>query len=266
MMQIDQNDRAPVPDRQNDIPRPLVSRAFMESESSRLAIDTATSGVDHRFTKIPISVFALRYEVYCLDCGFLSADDHPEGLERDEFDDISAHFCALDTQDKPVGYVRLVPADPEEGSFPFQSHCESFFDPTALPNSSEAVEISRLIVHRNFRRRCTDITGLRTGADDPPPLVGERRSNSPDVLLNLYRQIYQYSRRNGIRYWYAAMERTLARALAQFKFNFTQIGPVVDYYGPVAPYMADLRELECRLEQCNPALLAWMQKPVLLDD
>jgi hypothetical protein len=42
-------------------------------------------------------------------------------------------------------------------------------------------------------------------------------------------------------------------------FGFRQIGPSIDYYGPVAPYLADLRELEARLEKRNPALFHWMQ-------
>jgi N-acyl amino acid synthase of PEP-CTERM/exosortase system len=71
--------------------------------------------------------------------------------------------------------------------------------------------------------------------------------------------MYAHSLRNGIRYWYAAMERSLARALVRMNFGFRQIGPATNYYGPVAPYVADLREFERRLGECNPALLAWMQ-------
>ena len=71
--------------------------------------------------------------------------------------------------------------------------------------------------------------------------------------------MYIYSINNGIRYWYAAMERSLARALTRMNFAFNQVGPQTDYYGPVAPYMADLRELETRVGASDPALLAWMR-------
>ena len=65
----------------------------------------------------------------------------------------------------------------------------------------------------------------------------------------------------GIRYWYAAMEQPLARSLQMMNFSFQRIGREVDYFGPVSPYFADLRVLEERLQQRNPGLLAWFQRP-----
>lgn len=73
--------------------------------------------------------------------------------------------------------------------------------------------------------------------------------------------MYQHSVRAGIRYWYAAMERPLARVLERMGFPFEQVGPETDYFGPVTPYMADLRRLEVLVGGRNPALLAWMQQP-----
>jgi N-acyl amino acid synthase of PEP-CTERM/exosortase system len=72
--------------------------------------------------------------------------------------------------------------------------------------------------------------------------------------------MYAYSLAHGTRYWYAAMERSLARALGQMSFTFTQIGPLTDYYGPVALYLGDLRQLEAQVGQHNPALMAWMRQ------
>jgi hypothetical protein len=42
---------------------------------------------------------------------------------------------------------------------------------------------------------------------------------------------------------------------------FTPIGMETDYYGPVTPYIADLRELEVRVGKSNPELLEWMRGP-----
>jgi N-acyl amino acid synthase of PEP-CTERM/exosortase system len=102
------------------------------------------------------------------------------------------------------------------------------------------------------------VPGVKIGSDLVGPAKG-LRGHSPQILLCLYRQMYAFSLGNGIRYWYAAMERSLVRVLTRMSFSFRQIGPQTDYYGPVAPYLADLRELEVRLGQSNPALLAWMQ-------
>ena len=94
------------------------------------------------------------------------------------------------------------------------------------------------------------------------PFPGDRRQGSSYVLLRLYRQMYGYSRARGIRYWLAAMERPLARSLAIRNFAFAPIGPESDYFGQVAPYMADLHDLERRLHAHNPRLLEWLRLPV----
>jgi N-acyl amino acid synthase of PEP-CTERM/exosortase system len=207
--------------------------------------------------------FELRYQVYCLECGYLDAAAYADGREVDVYDDDSSHFFAHNLRQELVGYVRLVPPD-LDGRFPWQLYCEHE-GPVALPPAAEAAEVSRLMVRRDYRRRRGDIlSGVNTAADQPRSSAlpdGERRMESPQILLTLYRQMYQHSLEAGIRYWYAAMERPLARSLQRMAFTFEQIGPETDYFGPVAPFMTDLRRLEVNLESRNPALLAWMQKP-----
>ena len=73
---------------------------------------------------------------------------------------------------------------------------------------------------------------------------GGRRSDSPEILLGLYREIFHFSRRNGIRYWFSAMERALLRSMARIGFKFNPVGPGTDYYGPVTPFMSDLSEFK----------------------
>ena len=205
------------------------------------------------------SVFELRYQVYCKECGFLDAADYGDGLEQDEHDRNSAHFCAFNLPGSLVGYVRLVQADAVQ-TFPFQSHCTELLAGARLPPPAESAEVSRLMVRQDYRRRLGDtLQGVTVESGDAP--VREMRDNSPQIVLSLYRQMYAYSLENGIRYWYAAMERSLARVLMRMNFAFEQIGPQTDYYGPVAPYVADLRELEARIDESNPALMAWLRRP-----
>lgn len=211
-------------------------------------------------------IFSLRYEVYCLECGFLSPEQFQNGLESDEYDANSAHFTAHNLNDEVVGSLRLVqPTDSQ--SFPFEQHCKSLYKDITPPPKNESGEVSRLVVRKNYRRRSGDsLSGVSQAfMSDPAPNVfqtddgSERRSNSPQILLGLYREAYRYSLLAGIRYWYAAMEKPLARTLARFEFVFTPIGQETDYYGPVTPYMADLRELEVRVGAANPELMAWMR-------
>lgn len=117
------------------------------------------------------------------------------------------------------------------------------------------------MVRSDYRRRRGDRLSGVTASQNRAAFVGERRHEAPQILLSLYRQMYAYCREHGIRYWYAAMERSLARSLARLDFAFDEIGPETDYYGPVSPYVADLRVLESRLGRCRPELLQWLQRP-----
>jgi len=211
-------------------------------------------------------VFALRYEVYCLECGFLDPEDYRDGIESDEYDDRSAHFTAHNHANEMVGSLRLVHAPVSRG-FPFEEHCKLLFGNIDLPPRDQCGEVSRLVVRKTYRRRAGDTlagvpqeflvpgaAGVSVGS-----VPGERRSNRPELLMGLYREMYRHSLECGIRYWYAAMERSLARALSRFQFVFVPIGPEVDYYGPVTPYLADLRELEKRLGANDPRLLTWFR-------
>lgn len=208
------------------------------------------------------SVEELRYQVYCEECGFLKPEDCPGGRETDEHDSNSAHFASLNHSREVAGYVRLVLPDAIQ-TFPFQTHCVTLLDDVILPPASLSAEISRLMVRKDYRRRHGEQppSGASTDQPDPAP-APEMRNPSPQILLSLYREMYAYSLQNEIRYWYAAMERSLARILTRMNFGFQQIGPATDYYGPVAPYVADLRVLERQLDQRNPALLAWMRSAV----
>jgi len=202
-------------------------------------------------------IFQLRFEVYCQECGFLKASDYPDSRESDPHDAAAAHFSAIDRRDGLAGYVRLVMPN-QQGKFPFQDHCADLFTEAVLADAKQAGEISRLMVPSNYRRRRGDILAGITVTSDSAA-TPERRTDSPQIMLSLFRQMYAYSLGYQLRFWYAAMERPLARALTRLGFAFHQIGPQTDYYGPVAPYLADLRELETNVGAADPELLAWMR-------
>jgi len=208
-------------------------------------------------------LFALRYQVYCVECRFLPPDAYPDGLESDEFDRRSAHFAAKNAEGFVAGAARLVLPDPEQ-EFPYQRYCRPFptFKPPPLSSSAE---ISRLAVLRDYRRRQGDsLLGVNPEhlilvQDSDEPSRPYQRVNAPLLVLGLYREMYRFSCESGIRYWYASMERGLARVLRLYGFHFTVIGPEEDYYGPVMPYLGDLRRMESHLQRTNPDLLAWFR-------
>lgn len=200
--------------------------------------------------------YRLRYQVFCHERQFLPAEDYPGQSEIDAYDPTSTHFAAFDRSGQIAGAVRLVSGGDHPG-YPYKSHCPVY--PSAdLPPDEEAREISRLVVSRHYRRRQEDnLYGINEQDVPPPPEFANKRGKHPIIVLGMYRAMYSYSRIHGIRYWYAAMERSLARLLNRYGFDFVQIGPEVDYYGPVAVYLADLRKLEERVSRDNPEVFAW---------
>jgi len=210
-------------------------------------------------------IYKLRYEVYCLERHYLEASDFKEELETDEYDDCSIHFAAYTLNQDIIGTVRLVQPHPDQ-DYPWESHCTTFPQFTCPPRET-AAEVSRLVVKKTHRRRRGDsMEGISqdfmekgsTKSIQPKSTVRrDKRGNSPLLLLGMYREMYRHSRQNGIRYWYAAMERSLARSLEKMGFKFVPIGPQVDYYGPVTPHMVDLNDLNERLKRENKFLAAW---------
>lgn len=183
--------------------------------------------------------YALRHQVYCYERGFLDPSKYTDGLETDRYDENALHFGAFDLQDQMVGTVRLVCSP--TGELPLLEHCSLEGPGPRLLGAANSAEISRLAVSKLYRRRDGDgMYGLAQVEEDN----GEGRRQRPEIVLGLYKVMYQESKRLRIRFWYAAMESSLWRLLARFAFEFRAVGPEVDYYGPVTPYLADIQELE----------------------
>ena len=208
-------------------------------------------------------IFRLRYEIYCIERGYLAAEDFSGGLETDAYDGCSTHFAGYNMDSQIVGSVRLVQPTSAQ-VFPFEEHC-SVFETFTLPPREQTGEISRLVVRKSYRRRQGDsMQGVsKEFLEKQGPMViqagstKKRKGDSPRLLLGLYREMYRHSKAHGIRYWYAAMERSLAFSLRKMGFIFIPIGPTTDYYGPVTPFIVDLNELNDTLRKENPLLAAW---------
>ena len=218
---------------------------------------------------VPNELFKLRYDVYCIERAFLPQDESYEGMEFDDYDDCATHFAAYTMDESLIGTVRLVtPRAPR--AFPFELHCRPF-DDFVMPPHAECGEISRLAVKRTHRRRRADsVIGIpgfapqREASMLLSPEVERRSVNSPMLLLGMYREMYRHSRAKGTRYWFAAMERSLAYSLEKMGFRFKAIGPAADYYGQVTPYMLDLGVLMPELAENNPPLGAWFEEKPLV--
>jgi N-acyl-L-homoserine lactone synthetase len=167
--------------------------------------------------------YRLRYQVYCLERGFLNPADYPDQLERDEFDGFSLHAGVISQQRHLVGTLRLVKICMEE--LPLFRHCTISEECKSRlrRDGVQLAEVSRLCMSRDCR-------------DD--------QAGNSRVGLSLFRATYQTAKRNGLTHWLAAMEPSLHRLLAAVGVPFRTVGPVTDYFGLVAPYMCDLQEFD----------------------
>ena len=178
--------------------------------------------------------YRLRYRVYCIERAFLRASDYPDGLETDEFDRYAKHFGTVDSAGRMVGTVRLVL--PSILGLPLFRRCSVFSDETDLYSRCNAVaEISRLSVSQRHRPRARG--NRESGKATRTDYVHARNDAA---VFSLYRGVYQVSKRAGLTHWAMAAEASLLRALASYSLPFRLIGPEVDYFGPVAPYLLDL--------------------------
>lgn len=190
-------------------------------------------------------LYQLRYEVYCVQKGFLNPGNYPNHCETDIFDQHSLHFGAFDDLGNALGTLRLVKQSSQ--GFPMADHCKINVPDHILDNAGE---ISRLAVSKMIRKRKNDGEyGMVVGGremDIKPEIRPEnnKRRHRPDIVVGLYKSLYQESRKHGITHWIAAMEPGLLKLLRRFYFNFETIGPEVDYYGPVRPYMVSLESIE----------------------
>src|SRR3989304_5425916 len=195
-------------------------------------------------------VFKLRYQVYCIECGFESTEDHPAGSERDEYDEHAVHFIARDRNGNIVGTVRLIVAS--ELGFPIERYCKTKLDTSLIPKDS-AVEVSRLAISKLYRRRSGDgLYGATNAAVDDGSVQGHRRR--PEIVLGLYKAMYRESKWLGGGNWYAVMEKSLFHLLKGSGVVFNQIGDVTEYHGNRIPYIARLSNIERQIAQNKPEL------------
>jgi len=215
-----------------------------------MSVTLSFQKVDPRDEVLMKEVYRIRYQVYCLECGFEDPKDHPDGMERDKYDPYAIHFLAMD-ENGPIGTIRLI--RDSYLKFPVEKHCKVNMNPDKVPREKLG-EISRLAVSKRYQRRVEDrLAEIESDADTKKktalPHLSDKEEGLPDrrrhadISLSLYRMVYQESKELGIKYWYAAMGRGLQRLLKKFNFVFDQIGDEVDYHGPRIPFLGNIQKM-----------------------
>lgn len=199
--------------------------------------------VDHRAAEME-AVCRLRYKVYCLECGYEKAGNYRNGLETDEFDSVSTHFLASETDSgNAVGTARIIHA--EKKGLPVLKYCN--LQRELLPDVplAQVGEISRLAVSKEYRRRAVDtaiasknITRHRKKRET----IGLRRRFETTLVCGLYSSIYRESVELGLTHLFAVMSEGLYSLLQKRGVAFDPVGPLVEYHGFRRPYLAVVEE------------------------
>lgn len=197
-------------------------------------------------------VFAVRYQVYCIDRPFEDPNCFADKREHDAYDRRSSHALIRHRiSGDSVAAVRLVMAGdaPDDLDFPMEGPCLPHMDRTALRAIMETprnriAEISRMAVSREFRRRLNEdksVSGISELACYTDAENGRRAM--PYISLGLFAAILQMSIQNGITHWMAVMEPAQLRLLKRFGVEFDHVGPVVDYHGKRRPAFTEAASL-----------------------
>ncbi|MDX9714045.1 MAG: GNAT family N-acyltransferase [Dissulfurispiraceae bacterium] len=164
-------------------------------------------------------VYRLRYKVYCLERGYEAKEDHPFGIETDEYDIFSLHILAY-VDEKAVGTARLILPNPF--GLPVERFCNINIR-DFCPDPDKTAEISRLAVSYDA--------------------VNNKNSCKKLVTMGLITEIHTIIRQLKINYVVSAMTKSLERMLSTAGLCFKQAGAPVQYHGIRAPYFADIDEI-----------------------
>lgn len=213
-------------------------------------------------------VYRIRYEVYCNELGWENSKSFPEGREHDTFDQESKHCILLHRgSNSYAGCVRLVTASSDSNSpaIPLQAHCSEALDPTLLDidrlTRQTFGEISRLAILSQFRRRPSEHETPDGVGKELFEIKQSERRRFPHIALGLYLGAASIGLGSGLNSVFAMMAPSLARHLRLVGIRFQQVGKVIDYHGPRAPFFITREGL---LDNLRPELRELLE--VIEDD
>lgn len=234
----------------------------MESESLYDAYNRYFKVIRADTPELQDEVHRLRYQVYCVEHQFENADDFPDGMERDKYDEHSVHSLLIHKPSGAIaGSVRLVlpVTNRSDAGLPIGEVCrEAALYDDSLFRREYAAEVSRFAIAKTFRRRIGEqgspcgVTEESLRAIDVAAELNNDRRVAHHLTLGLISSLVEMSVEHGISVWCSVMERALLRLLTRVGIHFTNLGPLIEYHGKRQPCYSDLHELLERVKQERP--------------
>ncbi len=210
-------------------------------------------------------IFRLRYEVYALEFGFENPDEFPDKCEKDDYDQHSVHFAALNQDDDVIGTIRMILDSPK--GFPAE-HVADITGFSDKPEPRFIIEVSRLAVSKKLRRRPED--GMHAVESYIPQSQGgvsdvkttdkqfQEKRQKPVIVLGLYKAVYLKCKELGISHMLMVTEAKLFHAVHRLGFVFSQVGEPVEYHGKRIPYATSWERIEKHMKERKPDMLAFL--------
>ncbi len=192
-----------------------------------------------------MQAFRLRHQIFCGELGWVLRAEN--GLETDEYDARAVPFGVYGAGEELLSYLRLIMPD---SRFMLEKEFLSLVSPEhAVRKHDDTAEISRLCVAPVARH---DV------------LAGNFGVHRASLLL--FKGVYHWCLKNGIRFLYAVTELKVYRLFCAKGFPYKLIGdPKTMADGVVAvAVMMDWREFEAMNAQKRPGLLKWFNQNQLI--
>jgi N-acyl amino acid synthase of PEP-CTERM/exosortase system len=194
----------------------------------------------------------LRFQVYCVERGFETAAEHPDGRERDGDDSRSLHSLLIDrSTGAAVGTVRLILPRPGEELPVFRVLSPKARRRAGLPPLTTA-EVSRFAVAKAFRRRVENGWSSQPGRARS---VGCSRGPTLQLLtFGLIKAVVMLAALGEITHIVGMMEPAFLRLLGKFGIAFQPLGELVEHHGVRQPGWAVMTHLIASIKNCHPEL------------
>lgn len=235
-----------------------LSDGFMRYFSMEMANDQAQKD----------QIFWIRYRVYCEEFNYEPAERFPNGLEVDEYDQISRH-CLIKHRlsGAPAGCVRLVPAlEGRELSLPLEKYCGASIDADLVNALSlergTVCEISRLAVDRTFRRRDGEFVS-RFGEIEGCVFSWQERRTFSMIAVALFLASVVMTEREKRTNVFAMMEPFLPRMMDKAGIKFKRVGKDIDFHGIRAPYFITTQSAIANLPVEYRDLYQWVRQSIM---
>ncbi|MBL1264943.1 PEP-CTERM/exosortase system-associated acyltransferase [Candidatus Methylomicrobium oryzae] len=192
--------------------------------------------------------YSIRYQVYCEEMGFENKDNFPMGQEIDEYDDKSVHFIVQHKKTGQwIGAMRLIFKN--NNLLPIEQYCP-IEEPIIPKAKNQTVELSRLCIIREIRRRVSDIDSPYGITDDDKEikvtdkvkLLHDHQRINGSIIWGILNAASEYCYVNNIPNWYFMTTGALTKVLNKGGFNMLQLGEAFYHKGVRYPFKKDVFE------------------------